>query len=74
MRREEEREFHSDRRARVEGSEEEEDRAGRRGGEEDKRFLGRSMRVEGESWWASKGDEYDIGGSTSYEVTRLRLS
>jgi hypothetical protein len=40
MRREEQREFHSDRRARVEGSEEEEDR------------VGRSMRVEGESWWA----------------------
>ena len=52
MRREEEREFHSDRRARVEGSEEEEDRAGSRGGEEDKRLLGGQcgLKERGRGW------------------------
>ena len=57
MRREEEREFHSDRRARVEGREEE-GRAGSRGGEEGKRFeggqCGLKERVDGR---VREGDE-----------------
>ena len=48
MRHEEEREFHSDRRARVEVREEE-GRAGSRGGEEGRRR--RSMRMEGGKEW-----------------------